>query len=546
MAALVAGTIFGAAAAAAPERAVPVEAVHDLLKAEFATQRGDLDTALTIYTALARAYRDPAVARRAVEVAIRGRNFGAAIDASALMLELEPDSTLAREMLASLITNEAGGLDGAQATIKRLIDRSGEPTALLMQLSHLFGKVPDKKAVLAATQALVAPHASTVEARYAVAVAHLVAGDNAAAIAQSEGLLADREGWEPAAVLHAQALRKESPARVIPFYQAFVAQFPGSRDVREQLGRELAGERKLAEARAQFIEVEALTPKDGQASYAVGLLSLQLDDHAGAQGAFQRALDRGYRDASAVHLGLGAAAEGQKKYDEAIGWYKRVESADWMRAQLKIATLVTRQQGLAAGREYLQNLQPRTPEDRVQRVQVEAQLLREAKSWQATFDVLDTGVRDNPDSFELLYDRAMAAERLGKLEVAEADLRRVIRMKPDYAHAYNALGYTLAEKTERLVEAKVLIEQAIKLSPQDPFIQDSLGWVHYRLGNHVEAIRVLQAAYSVRPDPEIAAHLGEVLWKSGQKDEARRVWRAALTENPDHESLIAVMRKFKP
>jgi Flp pilus assembly protein TadD len=172
--------------------------------------------------------------------------------------------------------------------------------------------------------------------------------------------------------------------------------------------------------------------------------------------------------------------------------------------------------------------------------------LRDAKQWKETFDMLSAAVKEYPDSYEILYDRAMAAERLDRLDVAEADLRRVIKMKPDYAHAYNALGYTLAEKTNRLAEAKTLIEQAVKLSPEDPFILDSLGWVNYRQGNLEVALKILQNAYGQRADPEIAAHLGEVLWKVGQRDEARKVWRTALAENPEHETLLAVIQKFKP
>jgi tetratricopeptide (TPR) repeat protein len=140
----------------------------------------------------------------------------------------------------------------------------------------------------------------------------------------------------------------------------------------------------------------------------------------------------------------------------------------------------------------------------------------------------------------------MAAERVDRIDVLEKDLRRVIKMKPDYAHAYNALGYTLVEKTKRIGEAKELIEKAYKLAPDDPFILDSLGWVHYRMGNVHEALRHLQAAYTARTDPEIAAHLGEVLWQVGQRDEAQKIWRAALSENPDHETLTAVMAKFRP
>jgi tetratricopeptide (TPR) repeat protein len=223
-----------------------------------------------------------------------------------------------------------------------------------------------------------------------------------------------------------------------------------------------------------------------------------------------------------------------------------VESGDRLRAQLKIATLISKQQGLAAGREFLRRIEPRTGEENIQVLQVEAQLLRDAKAWKETYEMLSRAVLEYPDSFELLYDRAMAAERVDRLDVLESDLRQVIKMKPDYAHAYNALGYTLAEKTDRLAEAKALIEKAYKLSPDDPFILDSLGWVHYRLGNIGEALKHLQAAYTARSDPEIAAHLGEVLWKVGQRDEAQKIWRTALAQNPDHETLITVMQKFRP
>jgi tetratricopeptide (TPR) repeat protein len=235
-----------------------------------------------------------------------------------------------------------------------------------------------------------------------------------------------------------------------------------------------------------------------------------------------------------------------KRFDEAIGWYQKVESGEWVRAQLKVATILARQQGLDAGRQYLRRIEPRSGDDRIQMIQVEAQLLRDAKAWNDTYEMLTKAVAEYPDSFELRYDRAMAAERIDRLDVLEEDLRRVISMKPDYAHAYNALGYTLAEKTDRLPEAKALIEKAHELSPDDPFILDSLGWVNYRLGRVDDALRHLQSAYAVRPDPEIAAHLGEVLWKVGQRDEAEKIWRAALTENPNHETLTTVMQKYRP
>lgn len=521
------------------------DAMFEYLVAELATQRGDPDAAIAIFDRLAHELRDPRIARRAVETAIRAREFGAALDSAALLLELDPVSSLGREIVASLLANQ-GEIAKARPMVSGMLEKSTNRGPLLMQLSYFFAKFKDKAAVLDATEEIVKPYTEQPEAHYAVGVAAFVAGKMDLAAAESDKALAINPAWEDGAILKAQILRRSDPSKVVDFYQAFVERHPQSPEVRMQLGRELASEHKLADAREQFREVEKISHSDSQAVYADGLLSLQLEDFPAAQSAFSRALKLGYRDSAAVYLGLGQAAEGQKRYEEAIDWYRKVESGDWVRAQLKIATLIARQQGLEAGRHYLRQIQPKSTEDQIQVVQVEAQLLRDAKEWNETYDLLTKAVAKYPDSYELLYDHAMAAERIGHLDILEKDLKRVIEMKPDYAHAYNALGYTLAEKTDRLAEAKALIEKAYKLAPDDPFIIDSLGWVEYRLGHVQQALKQLQIAYSSRPDPEIAAHLGEVLWKSGQHDQAKKIWRAALSENPNHESLLAVMQKFEP
>ena len=521
------------------------EAMYEFLVAEVAAQRGDTEGALAIFHRLARELKDPQIARRAVETAIRARAFGPALESASLLLELDPESTLAREIMAALLANE-GDLAKAKQTIGGLLSKNPNRGPLVMQLSHLLAKFPDKAAVLEATQAITEPYLRTPEAHYAIGVAALVAGQVELAGKEADRALGINPAWEQGAILKAQVLRKAAPQDLIPFYEQFVVAHPASQEVRMQLGRELAAERKLGEAREQFREAEKLARSDPQAAYAIGLLSLQLEDYLEAQVAFSRALKLGYREPTSIYLGLGQAAEGLKRYEEAIGWYQKVEAGDWVRAQLKIATLIARQQGLAAGREYLQRIEARTEDDSIQMIQVEAQLLRDAKAWNETFEMLSKAVAKYPDSFELLYDRAMAAERIDRLDVLEADLRKVIKMKPDYAHAYNALGYTLADKTKRLSEAKELIEKAYKLQPDDPFILDSLGWVYFRMGNMNEAIKHLQTAYGQRPDPEIAAHYGEVLWSAGNRDEARKIWNAALSENPNHESLLAVMAKHQP
>jgi tetratricopeptide (TPR) repeat protein len=183
-------------------------------------------------------------------------------------------------------------------------------------------------------------------------------------------------------------------------------------------------------------------------------------------------------------------------------------------------------------------------EQRALLIQAEAQLLREAKNYQESYDLLNQALEKQPENLDLLYDSAMAAEKLDRIDVVETNLRRLITLKPDHAQAYNALGYTLADRTDRLKEAKGYIEKALKLSPDDPFILDSMGWVLYRLGDQKEALGYLQRAYSLRPDPEIAAHIGEVMWTRGQQQDAEKIWRDASRDNPDNEMLQATMKRF--
>jgi len=546
--ALVVGAASAQPAAAQQGRASPPSreaAMFEFLVAEVAAQRGDTGEALVAMGRLARELRDPMVARRAAELAIRARAMEPALDLAMLLVELEPDSTLGRDLAASLLANR-GDVEKARESLAPYIAASRVKPLLFSQLAFLFGKYSDKAAVLEATRSLAAGHQRLAEAHYAVGVAALVANRLDIAKAESKVTLEMKPGWAQGAILHAQILRKDAPDEVIPFYQGFASRHPDSKEVRLQLARELATARRNEEARKEFKAVERMDMSDAQLPYAIGLLSLQLEDAAEAESAFRRALGLGHPDPGAVYLGLGQASELAKRTDEALDWYRKVEAGDWMRAQMRIATLIAKRDGLAKGRAYLQGVQPRTQEDRIQMIQIEAQLLRDAKAWQDTYDVLTQAVERFPESFELLYDRAMAAERLDRLDVLESDLRRVIELKPDYAHAYNALGYTLADRTDRLEEAYALISQALKLAPDDPFILDSLGWVQYRRGELAEALKSLTSAYQARPDPEIAAHLGEVLWKLGRQEEASKLWKAALTKHPGHETLLAVIQKFQP
>ena len=216
-----------------------------------------------------------------------------------------------------------------------------------------------------------------------------------------------------------------------------------------------------------------------------------------------------------------------------------------LEVQTRRASLLARQGRVPQARELVRSAPERNPGDARAKMLAEAQVLREVKQWADAYAVLDAANQRFPNDADLLYEQAMMAEKIGQLDAMEAQLRRVMALKPDHAHAYNALGYSLADRNLRLAEAKALIERALQLTPGDPFITDSLGWVEFRLGNRDEALRLLRQAYKARPDAEIGAHLGEVLWAMGQQDEARRIWAEAGSRDAGNDVLRETQVRLK-
>jgi len=280
---------------------------------------------------------------------------------------------------------------------------------------------------------------------------------------------------------------------------------------------------------------------------AVALLSLQLSDYASAETYLNRLLELDFRDQNLVRLYLGRIAEEQQRVPEALNWYKAVQSGDqYLTARIRYAQLLSRQGQLEPARTWLQETTANSNQQRVQLILSEAQLLRDAGQPKPAFDLVGGALDKLPDNPELLYDYAMLAERLDRVDLLESSLRKLISLKPDHAHAYNALGYSLADRNLRLPEARQLIEKALELAPEDAFIVDSMGWVLYRQGALDESLRYLRRAYSARPDPEIASHLAEVLWALGNQPEAEQVLKEVIDKNPGNETLMKTIKRLKP
>jgi tetratricopeptide (TPR) repeat protein len=317
--------------------------------------------------------------------------------------------------------------------------------------------------------------------------------------------------------------------------------------VRLNYARLLVNDRSYEDARREFERLGKDFPQNPDVTMAVAILAIQLKDYDAAEQALRRALAQNPKDADTVRLYLGQVDEERKRYDEAKRWYGEVGRGEqFIPAQVRYAGVVAKEGDLPGARRYLQQLPAQNNQQRVQLIQAEAQLLRDQNQNQEAFDLLGKSLEKLPNYPDLLYDYAMVAEKVDRIDVLESNLKKLIVIKPDHAHAYNALGYTLADRTERLKEAEEYIDKALKLAPDDPFIIDSKGWVLFRRGQSKEALVYLRKAFSERPDPEIAAHLGEVLWAEGQKREAEKVWRQALEDNPDNEALRTTVKRFLP
>jgi tetratricopeptide (TPR) repeat protein len=532
---------------ALPQIELTEQIMFKLMVAEVALQRSQPQIAVPAFLELARETRDPRVAQRATEVAWNARYPDAALEAAGIWLAAEPGNPRARQILAAMLASQQK-LDAARGQFEQWLasDKANIGESFL-QLSTLLARNSDRKGALELLRTLARPYPNVPEARLAVAQAAWNGGDDKLALDESGAALKARPDWELAALFHAQALQRRSNDDALAFLGDYLKRNDQAKDARLNYARLLVATKRYPEARKQFEVLVEQFPQNADVTMAVALLAIQANDYEGAETQLKRALDAGYGEPDVARVYLGQLNEERKRYDDALKWYSAVQPGEqYINAQARYAGVLAKQGKLADARKYLQQVSAQSPQQRVQLIQAEAQLLRDANAHKEAYEVLGQALTKMPDTPDLLYDYAMAAEKVNRVDVLESNLRKLIQIKPDHAHAYNALGYTLADRNERLPEAHDLIEKALKLSPDDAFIMDSMGWVLFRMGRNREALDVLQRAYSLRPDGDIAAHLGEVLWADGRQDEARKVWTDALKENTQNEALQNTIKRLAP
>ncbi|MCO5106846.1 MAG: tetratricopeptide repeat protein [Burkholderiaceae bacterium] len=536
-----------------PQVELTPQLVFQLLASEIAAQRGDVGSAATTYLSMARQTRDPRLARRATELALVERSLDHALPAAELWHELSPNSPIATQTIESLwITT--GRLDEAEPLLRARLEKARADRRLpetYGQLQRALSRAPDGKAALAMLERLSAPDAKVPAARLALAAVAHAADDVGRAASEAEAALKLEPKNEDAAIAAARyvAQTPRGSAGAIALLESFVAREPKAIEARFSLARLLAAVGRRDDARAQFENALKQEPDSPGILFSLAQLAYQTKQPKVAEDYLRRYLElpsQVQRDNDPAYLFMGQLAEEAGRTTDAIDWYARVRRGEqFLPALTRRAVLLGKLGRVDEARELLRSTSVGSVRERVQLTTAEAQVLREAGRDADALEVLAQALERHPENPELLYDHAMAAERVDKLDAMEKSLRKLIALRPDYAHAYNALGYTFAERNVRLDEAQALIEKALELAPNDAHIIDSMGWVLFRRGRFADAVAQLERAYGLRPEAEIAAHLGEALWQAGRAEDAQRVWREAAAREPGNKVLNETLARFK-
>ncbi len=534
---------------ALPRVALEPEILYDLLLGEIAGQRGQIGVAAATLGKVAQQTRDPRVAERATLASLYAKRYNEALQSAQLWTELRPHDNEAREALITALL-ELDRVAEAKEHFQTLF--ASEETRRNLDQAYLrvaavLGRASNRAAAIDIMQSLVALNPRLASAHFAMAHLQVRGGDLEKALVSADEALKQRPEWEDAALFKARILLSQKETqKARAFYESFLSDNRRANNVRLNYARFLVDQKEWQKALEEFKRVADYAPDDADTVYAVGLLSLQTNNMEDADKYLKQALKlRPENDQARLYLGQ--AAEQRKRYDEAIYWYLEVKDGEYyFEAQTRLGVALAKQGDVARARHHLESIKTQNDPQRVQVALALEQILREAKQFNEALAVLNATIQTVPGDKDLLYARALAAEKLQMLDVTEHDLREILKKDPKNVNALNALGYTLTDRTNRYDEADELLQQAMELKPDDAFIMDSMGWLQYRRGNSAEAVKYLRRALDIRNDAEIAAHLGEVLWVTGDHHEAESVWNRALRETPDNEALNGVIKKFKP
>ena len=526
-----------------PVAPFPKDALYQLLVAEVAGYRGEYSTALEKYVDMALKTRDAGVAQRAAMLAVYLKRYEEALTTSKIWVEQEPDSIEARRYLSEQLLR-IGDMEQAIVHMEAIKNLGG--LANFESFAYSAANMDDKgrEVLLEAMSRMLAEYPGDEQLMFSKAVLLEQSGQLEEALQLANQLLVSKKDIN-VIVLKVNALKDLLRTdEALIFLESTLEELADKRRLRLIYARMLFEAERLVDAEKQYEQVHQQAPNDSDILFALALISMEQGKDESAKGYLNQMI-RFNRRANEAHYYLGSIADKNDKIPQAISEYKMVgPGREYLAAQVRIAALLADQDRLDDARAHLENQRANNPERYNRLVMIEGQLLSERGHEAEFFELLEMVIKKQPENVELLYFRAMTGQSLGRLDVLEQDLLRVIEIDPGNADAMNALGYTLADQTDRHDEALILIERALEIKPNEAAFIDSLGWVQYRLENYKDAVTNLRKALSLFDNDEVAAHLGEVLWVSGEQQEARNVWQKALDARPDSDILKRVIKRF--
>jgi tetratricopeptide (TPR) repeat protein len=530
------------------ETDVPPHLIYKLLVAEIAGQRGELNLAIDNYIEVAQETRDPKVAARATQIALFAKEFDKALEASKLWVSVDPDNAEAHRNLASVYLRLARPVDAVAEyeTMLTLLHDAENPGHGFTIIASTLSREPDRELAMGVMDKLVETRQDDPYALFAQAHLAMRQARFETALDTLDKALQIKPKWPGAIILRSRILAMQGARAEALSYLENVLQgdMEDNMEVGLTYARMLTEARQLDKALEEFIRLAELDKRNVEINYYAGVLALQLEKLDKAQKYLEKVLKLGGR-VQETNYYLGQVAEHRGDLRAAMNRYSFVRHGEfYFNAQLRIVSILADKQEYDAAIEHLQTIRIDSSKQRLQLILLEGDLLREAERYSAAKDYYTRVLSSMPNETSVRYARALVAEKLGDLELVESDLQTILKQEPSNAQVLNALGYTLADRTNRYEEALTYIKRALELEPDDAAVVDSMGWVQYRLGNYQQAIEHLRRAAQLSQDPEIAAHLGEVLWVSGDKDGALEIWEKSLKEHPNDKTIMDIMKRF--
>ncbi len=540
------------------QTALSAELFYQLLLGELNATGAEPGMGFSLIMDAARKTNDPALYQRAVDIAFQARSGDSALQAARAWKLAHPASREANRYVLQILIALNRVADTTEPLKADLaLVEAKDRNAVLAVIPRSYSRVSDKKLAASVVEQALADYlaqpATSAAAWTAIGRLRLAAADTAGALEAARRGQAATPTAEGPALLALELMDPKTP-QAEPIVKRYLEGKPLP-ELRMGYARALLDVQRYAEASRQLQVVTAEKPDYPEAWLVQGTLQLQDNQDGAAETSLKRYIglveaqrtgEERSRGLAQAYMSLSRIAEKRKDFTLAGAWLDKIENPqDLIAATNRRASILARQGKLDEGRKLLRSLPERTPEDGRLKMLAEVQLLREAKQYKAAYDVMAQAATKQAFDADLAYDQAMLAEKMGNLAEMERLLRQVIATKPDYHNAYNALGYSFAERNIRLPEAKQLIQKALTFVPDDPFISDSLAWVEFRMGNRAEALRILDIAYKARPDADIAAHLGEVLWTLGQRERAQAIWKEGLLLNGENETLQETLKRLR-